>query len=111
MTTEQYTELAREWIERYLTADAGDWLTVYSDGTAQILDASSTAPEGSVAWVRCPGIGNLDGTRYTEGATDPTDLLASIREACETGDVSDEIDGLADALARDEEWQLRRMGV
>jgi len=108
LTTETAHEIASTMIEQYLTADHGQWLTVLADGTAAILDASSSPPAGSLAWVKCPGLGNLDSSRYTEGATDPTDLLACIHECCEVGDMTDDIDGLADALLRDADWQTSR---
>jgi hypothetical protein len=103
MTNEKAHEIAATMIEQYLTADYGQWLTVSDDGTAVIMDGSSYPPAGTIAQVKCPGMGNLDSTRYTEGASDPTDLLASIRECCEVGDMTDDIDGLADAIIRDAE--------
>ncbi|NCC41916.1 MAG: hypothetical protein EOM21_21400 [Gammaproteobacteria bacterium] len=87
----------------FLCAEYGAHLAVFADGSHQIID-SGAVPDGDfIAIVRCPGIGNLDGSVFAEGyaerggdgiyrrITDDTevgDLEALITESCREGDVT-----------------------
>jgi hypothetical protein len=80
MTIEQIEEVLREmdWTEihkLYATADYGDHVMLYSDGSFNVMHSSTHYRDpdaaGVIGSIRCPGSGNLDTTYYTEGWTRP----------------------------------------
>ena len=99
----------------YLTADAGDWLTVEADGSYNIVESSLSHRGMTYAYaVRCPGINNLDSgffsddfASYEDGvyrAYDGSfegDLEALIRFCVFEGDVEVLTEDLEAALERD----------
>jgi hypothetical protein len=112
------TAIASAAIADYLTADYGCWLAVWDSGYWEIRPAGETLPPACVAAVKCPGIGNLDSTVFSDGWVTRQDdgsyivtgefhddqgrvipdLDHMIRECCRDGDVSDFVDQLAAAL-------------
>jgi hypothetical protein len=112
------TVVGRDFVERwlrskvgtddlagYLTADSGWVLGVDVDGTVHIGDSVGREIEPSerpIATAKCPGLGNLDMAWWREGwdceALDDDDV---VRDCCENGDVSDELDGLIARLLED----------
>lgn len=110
----------------YLTAEFGEFFGVYAEGTFAVGESigSEIAPgERPVACVKCPGIGNIDTTYFTEdfvtynpvsglyesieqdqtGIVETYTLAGVIRDCCENGDVGDEIEDLRNALIADAE--------
>ena len=52
----------------YLTAEYGHDLAVFDDGSVEIIESATVYKTGGpIARVKCPGIGNLDGTVFEEG--------------------------------------------
>lgn len=100
----------------YLTAEYGHDLAVCQDGSCQIIESSlrwHSNQNAPVAMVKCPGIGNLDSTTFSNQFADRDesgiyleiatgrvigDLSDLINETCRNGDVSDFIDDLIDQL-------------
>lgn len=98
----------------YLTADYGQDLRVFPDG-AHDLAPSNTYEVGPCVRIKCPGIGQLDSTYFTEGFVDRDDsgtycerntgrpvgdLAAVIRECVRDGDVEDLLKDMLDALTK-----------
>jgi hypothetical protein len=113
MTTTQ--DIIRESVgpdelARYLTAPSGWTLGVYADGSVHVGDSIGREidpDERPIATARCPGIGNADMTYFREGwDCDGMDDEEVIRDCCENGDVSGELEDLVarliDDLADDE---------
>lgn len=87
----------------YLTAPSSWRLGVYEGGKVVVGDSvgSEIDPdEFPITSITCPGIGNVDVSWFAEGmdGTDDMDPEDIIREACENGDVSDEIESLVSRL-------------
>lgn len=101
----------------YLTAEYGHDLAVWQDGSCQIIESGlrwRSNQNSHVARVKCPGIGNLDSTifsdqfaerdeftgQYREIETGRVigDLSDLINETCKDGDVSAFMDDLIDQL-------------
>ena len=104
----------------YLTAEHGHDLAIWPDGSTEIIESSlcwrhdDTAP---ICRVKCPGIGNLDSTVFSDGYAKRDhesgiyydydglrigDLADLIVDCCENGDMSnfiDEIVTLAETYA------------
>lgn len=97
----QAKEIAEKNIYMFLIADYGKRLVSdYEDPLdAYIQGQNSWSQAGEVFSVRCPGIGNLDMSYYREGWDN--DYLSDeevIWECCNDGDMTDEIDDLADSI-------------
>ena len=94
-------EIATEKMEEYLCATAGKRLVSDNEHPteAYIQDMNSYSMAGEVFSVRCPGIGNLDMSFFREG-WDCDDLSDEevIHSCCEDGDMTVEINELADAI-------------
>jgi hypothetical protein len=109
--------LAYEDLVRYLTAEFGHRLCLWDDGRVAIVEASVSWRDGPIAETGCPGIGNLDSTKWTDDFVERSDddglyyeigtgrlvgdLAAVIRECCRDGDVEDEMDDLRMRLRDD----------
>lgn len=113
----------------YLTADNNTDLSVWKDGTVIAIEHGITYPvENPVARVRCPGINNIDTSWYTndfcETRTENGEYVVDgryredkgrvvgsiedvISECCKDGDMTEEYDGLIDALERSYEIYRR----
>lgn len=112
-------DVASKNICNYLTAEFGKCLVVDFSGNVYFRD-SSTYSEDEIAVVKCPGIGNLDSTYFTEEFVEwdgelgayviispqedvgrvVGDLTDVIQECCDTGDVMNFIDELEIALIK-----------
>lgn len=97
----------------YLTAEYGHDLAIWADGSTEIIESSlcwrhdDTAP---ICRVKCPGIGNLDSTVFSEGYANRDEsgvyydydglrigtLVDLIIDCCEHGDVSSFIEDLVE---------------
>jgi transcriptional regulator with XRE-family HTH domain len=109
-TRELLRDAASEGIVAYLTADWGDWFEVSKDGSWSITEGNAyqSPDDEPLVEAKCPGIGNLDGSRYREGLAELLGEaeeevaeweLSRCIEACdEQGVLGDEIDELADGL-------------
>jgi hypothetical protein len=89
-------------LAEYLVADSGERLGVYVDGDVIVGDDVGNEiaeDERPVAWVRCPGLGNIDMAWWRNG-WDCAGLTEEevIRDCCENGDVADEILDLVQLL-------------
>lgn len=99
----------------YLTADYGSFLGVYADGSVSVgqsVGQEILESERPISVVKCPGIGNLDSTFWTddwaEGNEDGTftctvtgenlTLSQCIYLCCIEGDVSADIAELVELL-------------
>lgn len=111
-----------EALADYLTAEYGNDLAVFRDGSVQIVQSNSSfrREDAPVARVKCPGVGNLDTSVFADGFVDfdedagvyativaredsgrirvVGDLAAVIMECCRDGDVSRFYDDLIAAL-------------
>jgi hypothetical protein len=107
----------------YLTADYGDWLALFADGTYRIYGAGEVPDRDfdALAVVKCPGIGNIDSSAILDGWAEVDedtgqyvvtgrrhedrgrvigDLETAIRECCR-GDMTSDMEGLERALIAD----------
>lgn len=106
----------------FLTAEWGQRLVVWPNGTVSLVDASTawrTNDDAPIAEVRCPGIGNLNTDYFTEGfaqkelsdegdwtgqytETGTDRVIGTIEdvifECCRYGDVTAEMDELIERL-------------
>lgn len=100
-------------LAEYLTAEYGHDMAIWPDGSTEIIEPSlcwrhdDTAP---ICLVKCPGIGNLDSTAWSEGYAKRDEsgiyydydgyrigtLADLILDCCETGDVSSFIEELVE---------------
>lgn len=113
--------ITTDHLAAYLTAEWGHDLAVFADGRVEIIESAIgfTSDAAPVSRVRCPGIGNLDSSTFTEGFVSWDDeegayvvtakyrddrgtvvgqLADVIRDCCKFGDVSDFYDDLIDVL-------------
>lgn len=106
----------------YLTADHGSYLGIYPDGDVSVgndVGMEIDPKERPVVRVRCPGLGNLDDTWWTQGlvrqengtwATTDGEAIGDLTEViywtCHNGDVSepwaDLMEKIEDALEESE---------
>lgn len=104
MTTNDISSIGTAELAEYLTAPWGHRLGVYADGTVGVGESVGDEidpDERPIALVRCPGIGNADMTYWREGwDCDHLNDADVIRDCCENGDVSDEIENLVERLVR-----------
>ena len=99
----------------YLTAEYGNDLVVFDDGAVSIIDSNLIfIDNGPDARVRCPGIGNLDSTMFSEGFAERDEFTGIyrtidkqekigtledlIRYSCMFGEVTDFYDELIEKL-------------
>lgn len=100
----------------YLIAEYGHDLAVWIDGTVDIIESNTRYRDNDdapIARARCPGIGNLDSTVFSNGYAERDesgiyfeiktgrrigDLIELIRESCAQGDMSSFYDDLIDKL-------------
>ena len=99
----------------YLTAEYGHDLAVFDDGSVEIIESATVYKTGGpIARAKCPGIGNLDSSVFTDGFVEWDDengayvvvsgprivggIADVIRECCRDGDVTDFYDDLVAAL-------------
>ena len=85
----------------YLTAPHGHYIGVYGDGLVAVGDSVGNEiakAERPVMMTKCPGLHNLDMSRYREDCEHLSDE-AVIRLCCEEGDMTDELDDLHNALS------------
>lgn len=97
----------------YLVAFSSERCGVYANGTWAVSDGVGNEiakDENPIVWVKCPGIGNLDMGYWAEGYATPRedglwdtedgilDDQALIRNCCEDGEVSEELESLRDNL-------------
>lgn len=105
----------------YYLADSGEIFGVYYDdgkfsvAIGQSVGAEIAPEERPIAGVTCPGIGNLDSSFFVDGWTtenedgtyteiNTKEILSfedCIRECCENGDISNDIESLLDELMYD----------
>ena len=105
----------------YLTADFGDWIAVFADGTYRVY-GSGEVPDhefDALAIVRCPVIGNIDSSALLDGWADMDteigkyivigthhddrgrvigELATTVRECCRDGDMTSYTEGLETEL-------------
>lgn len=118
---DEIREVISNNMAQYYLADSGEIFGVYYDdekfsvSVGQSIGAEITPEERPIAGVKCPGIGNLDSSFFVEGWTtenedgtyteaDTGKILSfedCIRECCENGDVTDDIESLLDDLMYD----------
>ena len=103
----------------YLTAEYGNDLAVFADGSVEIIESATVYKTGGpIARAKCPGIGNLDGLLFEEGFVEWSDekgvfvvtddhsdagrvvgqFADVIRECCRDGDVTPYMEDLVEAL-------------
>ena len=121
--------VSHEALEAYLTADYGQTLLLWPDGHYCLQDQNTWSKwrEEPLAAVRCPGIGNLDSTVFTqdfvkydssagayvtiEPQPDPGrvvgDLSDVIAECIRDGDVTADMEDFEAALAMSAEEAAR----
>ena len=125
--------ISYENLADYLTADFGSDLVVWPDDSVNLTESSITrwAEVQPVARVRCPGIGNLDSSVFTDEFVEWDEGLGAfvvtgehrddkgravggledvIAECCRDGDVTEFMDDLISALERsasEEDFQRR----
>lgn len=103
----------------YLTAEFGHDLAVWEDGITEIIESALYWKQcGPVARVKCPGIGNLDSTVFSDQYAMRTEsgqyieietgrvigyLADLIRETCQDGDVTEFMDELIEKLQESKE--------
>lgn len=107
-------------VAQYYTAPWGDSFGVYEDGSigvGQSIGMEIAERERPIALVKCPGLGNIDSSFWTEGWTKfnpdtseyetkngrKLDLTECIRDCCENGDISDEKEELIQRLIESRE--------
>ena len=121
MTYERVRDLVIENINTdtvadYLSAPSGQWLMISGDETA-LRWVLGDAPGGDLADIRCPGIGNIDATYFTQHLSELgdggydwidertgekfEDLSDVIRWECENGDVVAYLEDLRDQITAD----------
>lgn len=101
ITREQAQEMAAENLAQYLMADYGQRLVSDREHPlrAYIQEQNSHSMAGEIFSVNCPGIGNLDMSYWRKGwDCDDLDDADVIQHCCEEGDVTAEIEELADAI-------------
>lgn len=101
ITREQAYEIAAEKICEFLTAEFGKRLVSDNENPldAYIQDQNSWSQAGEVFSVTCPGIGNLDMSYFrNDWDCDHLSDAEVISECCENGDMSGDIENLAEKI-------------
>ena len=102
--------VSADMLADYLTADNGDWLALFADGTYRIYKSGEVPARDfeAMAIARCPGSGNINSSAILAGWADMDedigqyvvtgkhdergrvigDLDAAIRECCRDGDMT-----------------------
>lgn len=101
ITKQQAKEIAEKMLAEYLTADYGYRLVSDNEDPlkAYLQTYNSYSMAGEVFNVKCPGIGNLDMSIYREGwDCENLDDTEVIIDCCENGDMTEDIEELAQAI-------------
>ncbi len=102
ITKEEAKEIAEKMLYEYLTADWGQRLVSDNEHPlkAYIQNQNSWSQSGEVFSVQCPGLDNLEMySRYRDGwECDHLSDEKVIADCCENGDMSSEIEELAEKI-------------
>jgi len=102
ITKEKAREIAGKMLYEYMTADWGKRLVSDNEHPlkAYIQDQNSWSQAGEVFSVQCPGLSNLEMySRYRDGwECDHLSDEEVIADCCENGDMSPEIEDLAEKI-------------
>jgi len=104
ITKEQAYEIAEQNIEKFLTAEWGKRLVsdLEAPFQAYLQEQNTSSMAGEVFSVKCPGVNNMDCSYYREGWDNEglTDVECII-DCCQCGDMTNEIQELADKIYED----------